>query len=240
MAFCVWPRLLRSDSGGADVGEDQDFYCNHTFYEENEWRAGGVIMNGSQSSDADKSSMNPLLLILDLDETLIHATGTRLDRPEDFRVYDYFVYKRPHVDSFLHEVLGRYRVAIWTSSGREYAEAVVANLLADTTRLEFFWCSERTTLRYDGDVMQHVQLKKMEKVKRRGYDLDRVLVLDDSPEKHVKNYGNLVRIRPYEGVDPDDELLRVLSFLQRIENRPNLRAIEKRWWREDVGRLEPG
>jgi carboxy-terminal domain RNA polymerase II polypeptide A small phosphatase len=35
------------------------------------------------------------LLILDLDETLIHATSKKLSREPDFIVFDYFVYKRP-------------------------------------------------------------------------------------------------------------------------------------------------
>jgi len=41
------------------------------------------------------------LLILDLDETLIYATETALDRPADFSVYGYHVYRRPHLDAFL-------------------------------------------------------------------------------------------------------------------------------------------
>jgi TFIIF-interacting CTD phosphatase-like protein len=41
------------------------------------------------------------LLILDLDETLIHASETPLDYRSDFLVYDYYIYKRPNLDRFL-------------------------------------------------------------------------------------------------------------------------------------------
>nr|WP_052430468.1 NIF family HAD-type phosphatase [Sporocytophaga myxococcoides] len=36
-----------------------------------------------------------ILLILDLDETVIHASKTQLDRQADFIVYNYHIYKRP-------------------------------------------------------------------------------------------------------------------------------------------------
>jgi len=41
------------------------------------------------------------LLLLDLDETLIHARETPLGRNEDFCVGEYFVYRRPPVDKFI-------------------------------------------------------------------------------------------------------------------------------------------
>ena len=41
------------------------------------------------------------LLILDIDETLVHATEEDLGRACDFETDWYVVYKRPHVDEFL-------------------------------------------------------------------------------------------------------------------------------------------
>jgi hypothetical protein len=41
-----------------------------------------------------------ILLILDLDETLIHASEEQLDREADFRVFGYHVYIRPHLEPF--------------------------------------------------------------------------------------------------------------------------------------------
>ena len=45
--------------------------------------------------------MNRPLLILDLDETLIHASAQELETPAHFRVSKYWVYRRPHLDVFL-------------------------------------------------------------------------------------------------------------------------------------------
>ncbi len=77
-----------------------------------------------------------------------------------------------------------------------------------------------------------VQIKNFAKLRRRGFDLDRVLVVDDSPEKHVKNYGNLLRVRPYEGAVDDDELLALATYLVSLSSLRDVRSIEKRRWRK--------
>jgi RNA polymerase II subunit A small phosphatase-like protein len=185
--------------------------------------------------------MDPLLVILDLDETLIHAPEQPLDREPDFLAYGCPIYKRPHVDAFVNGLLDTYQVAIWTSSGRLYAESVVVQLRIDLARLAFFWCSERCTERFDHETRQRNTVKPLRKVRRRGYDLERVLVVDDSPEKHVLNYGNLIRILPFEGDASDAELPFVRAYIDTLATEPNVRAIEKRgWWRAmDRGAISP-
>ncbi len=56
--------------------------------------------------------------------------------------------------------------------------------------------------------------------------------MDDSPEKHVKNYGNLLRVRPYEGAVDDDELLALATYLVSLASLRDVRSIEKRRWRK--------
>src|SRR5262245_59077006 len=73
---------------------------------------------------APGEDVNPLLVILDLDETLVHGTEHPLARPADLRVGPYFVYQRPHLTSFLSALRERCSLAIWTSAGRDYAHGV--------------------------------------------------------------------------------------------------------------------
>lgn len=54
--------------------------------------------------------MNPHLLILDLDETLIHARELALSYEPDFWVPPYPVYLRPGVHGFLDNVHQQYRL----------------------------------------------------------------------------------------------------------------------------------
>lgn len=171
------------------------------------------------------------LLILDLDETLVHATERALDRPGDHQVGPYAVYLRPGLREFLADMRSHYDLAVWTSSSPLYAAEVTGLIFPELDMLRFVWASTRCTLRRDLKSDQWVHRKHLAKVKRQGYDLDRVLVVDESPEKHERNYGNLVQVAPFTG-DPRDDVLGVLAeYLAHLASESNLRSIEKRKWR---------
>ena len=72
-------------------------------------------------------------------------------------------------------------------------------------------------------------------VKRLGYRLERVLMIDDTSRKLERHYGNHLRLRPFLGQDDDTELRDVLPFLNILRKAPNLRVIEKRNWRAHHG-----
>lgn len=175
--------------------------------------------------------MSRPLLILDLDETLIWATEQSLDLESNFQVGPYFVYKRPAVDEFLATVGSWFDLAVWTSSSAVYAGLIVGQLVKPSADLKFLWSRARCTRRYDYEMQEEYWLKDLKKVQRVGYVLERILVVDDSPEKLQRNYGNYVRVRAFEGDQSDTELLDLLPFLQHLSTVENVRHIEKRGWR---------
>ena len=183
------------------------------------------------------------LLILDLDETLIYATETPLMQRSDFLVYTYHVYKRPYLDTFLATCLDWFDVAVWTSSGAEYAAKVVNTIFPDPQALAFVWASDRCSTVYnynydliDGDYPQYYSRKPLKKVKRRGYDLASVIAIDDTPRKWEKSYGNLITVKPFVGDESDRELEHLLIYLNTLRNTENIRSIEKRGWRDQVSK----
>lgn len=159
--------------------------------------------------------MERLLVILDLDETLVHVTEHPLALRPDFTVRGFAGYRRPHLDAFLAELRGRYDLAIWTTADQEYAHAVVAEIMPWRAELAFLWCRHAT--------------KKVSEVVDR--DPGRVVFVDDSPEKHLKNYDNLIHIQPFLGDPSDEELPAVARYIHSLEDAANVRAIEKRNWR---------
>lgn len=174
------------------------------------------------------------LLVLDLDETLIYATEQGLDRVPDFRVGPYSVYTRPGLEGFLSSVKRCFKLAVWTSSSRLYADAVVPMIFGPTAELEFVWSRERCTRRFDPEAQTYEWTKNLGKLKRKGYRLEEVLMLDDTPAKLAKHYGNLVRARPFFGDQSDTELLRLAVYLPRLAEVANVRSVEKRNWRSVV------
>lgn len=170
-------------------------------------------------------------LILDLDETLIYATEERLERREDFCVGQYFVYKRPFLELFLEFCFENFDVAIWTTATESYAEKILETILKDDQELQFLWTRERCTFVYDEEEHQHYLVKRMSKLRRRRHKLESVIVVDDSPNVWKCSYGNLVRIRKFEGDESDNELKFLLTYLEKLKVVENIRAIEKRNWR---------
>lgn len=172
------------------------------------------------------------LLVLDLDETLVFATETGLDRRADARVGPYLVYRRPGVVGFLDWAEAAFEeVAIWTASSRSYALPVIDATLGGRDRFAFVWSSERCTRSYDWETGDFVIRKDLVKLRRKGYDPRRVLAVDDTPSKWSRSYGNVVAVRPFEGAPDDDELAHLQRYLHGLGDAPNVRAIEKRGWR---------
>ena len=98
----------------------------------------------------------------------------------------------------------------------------------------FVWASDRCTPTRNLELDSWSSAKHLSKLKRRGYDLRKVVVVDDSPEKHTKNYGNLVRVEPYFGDLDDRELKYLAAYLELLSREVNVRNVEKRNWRKHI------
>ena len=178
----------------------------------------------------DGGAVSKILLVLDLDETLVHASPALLGRNCDFEAAGYYVYVRPGLGEFLEGIRADFDVAVWTSSSEDYARQVIPRAFPHDYALNFVWCREKCTLRWDPETQERYWLKNVHKLKRQGYDLRRVLCVDDSPEKCERSYGNYIRIPEYCGELEDDVLPRLLAYLPNLRDVADVRRIEKRGW----------
>ena len=79
-----------------------------------------------------------ILIILDVDETLVYATKNQLSYEQDFMIGDYYVYKRPYFDQFIQYVDDNFIFAVWSSASDKYVEEMVDKLnLKD--KVSFWW-----------------------------------------------------------------------------------------------------
>jgi RNA polymerase II subunit A small phosphatase-like protein len=183
------------------------------------------------------------LLILDLDETLIHASATPVREEFDFQVFQYFVYQRPGLAGFLTTCAQHFKLAVWSSASDDYVQAIVERILPPGIRLEFMWgrsrCTPFTTPQLDDygyynldGPSSYEYAKRLKKVRRRGFSLAQTLIVDDTPAKVQQNYGNAIYIKPYLGSLEDEELSYLLPYLLTLKDAENFRIIEKRHWRQ--------
>jgi len=177
--------------------------------------------------------LDKTLLIFDIDETLIHSTQNSLGRQHDFKVGQYFVYRRPGLDQLISYALNNFHVAIWSSASANYVDAMVKNIFPGPSDLKFYWSSNRCTICVNHELQRYYDVKDLNKVKRKGYSKKRILIVDDSPEKSERNYGNAIYIRPFSGDQNDRYLYMLIEYLDTIKDINNVRMIDKRvWWRE--------
>ena len=90
---------------------------------------------------------------------------------------------------------------MWSSASRRYVEAIVAEILRGHD-LRFVWANERCTRRLDSETREHCWAKNLKKTRKLGFQLEHIVMLDDSPEKLRDNYGNHLQLRSVGGV-PD-------------------------------------
>lgn len=185
--------------------------------------------------------MTKALLILDVDETLIYATKSKLARAEHCQVYDYFVYERPNLEMFLEQIKLDFNLAIWSSASDEYVIEIVKNTILANYKFEFIWGRSKATYRrnkerdeqriYGSHSSHYHYVKSLKKVKKLGFKIERMLIVDDSPHKSKLNYGNAIYPKAFEGDFDDDELIKLSKYLSSIKDCENYRKVEKRYWR---------
>lgn len=175
-----------------------------------------------------------ILLILDLDETLIYASESELKKPPDFKIPNYFVYKRPYLDQFFSEISPYYDLAIWSSGSDDYVEEITRNIRPENIDFQFIWGRSRCTYRRNLCLNEYEYEKKLEKVKRKGYSLEKILIIDDTPQKTRANYGNAIYVSEFTGTPQDNELELLSQYLLKIKDTENIRKIEKRFWKKEL------
>ncbi|KAG0093488.1 Carboxy-terminal domain (CTD) phosphatase [Podila epicladia] len=144
-----------------------------------------------------------LTLIVDLDQTLIHATvGAAIDEwinaqgemPKDIRMFPlpdsptpYYIKLRPHLEKFLERVAELYELHIYTMGTRNYADAV-SNVIDPDAK----YFSHRILSRDENLSMSRKSIERLFPC-----DNSMVVVLDDRAD--VWHYSpNLVKVHPYE------------------------------------------
>lgn len=192
------------------------------------------------------------LLILDIDETLVFGSTQKLDRPFDFTVFNYFIYQRPYLKEFFEKIKNHFLIALWSSADDEYVEEITKKIIPKDIELEFVWARSRCNYKrnfnaifddyqdYSASETSHYHfVKSLKKLKKKGYKLERILIVDDTPHKAKENYGNVIYPKEYRGEEDDNELLLLADYLLTLKDKTSVRRIEKRGWKTQLRNQNP-
>jgi len=178
-------------------------------------------LNVMLKARSDNISVNPLVLVMDLDETLVHSTW---EKPSFFDTnyaslqtadgITFYVYKRPCMEEFLFQAARYYEIVLFTASQQDYADQII----------EYIDPNHYISRRYyrnscvrdeDGYVKDLRVLRK---------DMARVVAIDDSPIAYKLTPNNAVRIRPWKNdKKEDDSLLQCLKIIDDVRFSQDVR-----------------
>lgn len=145
---------------------------------------------------------------------------------------DYYVMKRPFLQTFLGTMSEVYEIGVFTASLKEYADKIIQEI--DPAK-HIQWALYRDSCSFH----EGFTVKNLECLPR---PLERTILVDDRETSFMLQPLNGIEVLPFDG-DPDDtELLSLQKFLlvvSRVEG--DLRAVTDTWlnsyfalyWREN-------
>ena len=164
-----------------------------------------------------------MTLVLDLDETLVHATRNPTDHYDfvieltvDRRHTTFYATKRPHVDEFLSRLHPYFEIVIFTASRQEYADRIIDHMDI------YPWVDKRffrdDCIELDGGrFVKNLQLVRD--------NLSKIILVDDSPIAISKNPENVVAIDAFHGDQTDCKLLDLVPFLLGLRKVRDVRMV---------------
>jgi len=164
------------------------------------------------------------VLVLDLDETLVHSTFEPIENPDlvlpvriQGMTYRINVIKRPGAEEFLARVKGMFEVVVFTASLAEYAEPLVQILDPTNSVSSLLYRQHCTPL--NGIYVKDLSLL--------GRDMRDIILVDNSPNSFLFQPENAYHIKNFFDDKSDRELMRLAEFLDNIVKVPDVRPIEE-------------
>ncbi|KAJ8349562.1 hypothetical protein SKAU_G00246920 [Synaphobranchus kaupii] len=172
-----------------------------------------------KSKDAGK-----ICVVIDLDETLVHSSFKPVNNADfiipveiDGTVHQVYVLKRPHVDEFLKRMGELFECVLFTASLAKYADPV-SDLLDK-------WGAFRSRLFRESCVFHRGNYVK--DLSRLGRDLNKVIIVDNSPASYVFHPDNAVPVASWFDDMSDTELLDLIPFFERLSKVEDVYTVLK-------------
>lgn len=176
----------------------------------------GPFLPGKSSKHTNKKT-----LVLDMDETLLHASGIPV-RSSDFIItlsdgVRFYCTKRPHLDQFLKRMSELYEVVVYTSGEKEYATTII---------------NEVDPLRYISYILHrdhciHTRRGMEKDLQLIGRDLKDVIFIDNLEENMKRQIENGIKISDFYSDRKDNELNKLIPFLEYASKLDDVRPIRK-------------
>lgn len=154
-------------------------------------------------------------VVLDLDETLVHASLTPQPNSDcqfevvmpDGTQYAVYVKLRPGLMEFLKRLSENYELVLFTASKQVYAEKLISMLDPDKKYIKY---------RLYRDHCRQVMLNYVKDLTVMARDLAKTVIVDNSPQAFSFQVENGIPIRSWFGDEDDNELEKVADMIDKL------------------------
>lgn len=150
------------------------------------------------------------ILILDLDETLIHSSLTSSGT--------YVTIKRPFVHIFLNYISKKFDIILFTAAVQEYADPIIDDL--DPYNIIFKKRYYRNSCIYSSK--NQTLIKDITII---GNDMKSIAIIDNTPMSYSMQPENGIPIISWYNDKNDNELLKLIPILNIISESEDVRSI---------------
>lgn len=130
----------------------------------------------------EREASQRLTLVVDLDNTLIYSSTKKIAKMKNYTLIDgrFYVYKRPHLESFLSTLSQYCELVIYTAGTKEYADKVIDHIDKNSVISRRFY---RNNCRQ----VENMWFKDFSRLEP---DNKNVIIIDDLPDCHTSFQGN--------------------------------------------------
>ncbi|KAK5780814.1 hypothetical protein RI543_001939 [Arxiozyma heterogenica] len=190
--------------------DENEEFVDLTMLQPNQYHAPGF---NTLLSPKDQVFKNKKLLVLDLDETLVHSSFKYL-RSADFvlpvdiddQMHNVYVIKRPGVDEFLKKVGELFEVVVFTASVNRYGDPLLDIL--DKHKSIHHRLFREACYNYEGNYIKNLS--------QLGRPLSDIIILDNSPASYIFHPQHAIPISSWFSDTHDNELLDIIPLLEDL------------------------
>jgi len=187
--------------------------------------------NGAGSSSLSPISSPRHLLVLDLDETLVHTSAILKGRCDlvlrnvtmspGEAPRTCYVHYRPRLIPFLQEAARLFDVCVFTAGTQPYADQVLDHI--DPSRSVVHYRLYRHHCEAHPGTLGH-GYSYVKNIARLGRPLSQVIIADDSPASYQLQPQNGIAVPPWTGEDRKDTFLlgTLMQWLRRLATKDDV------------------
>lgn len=153
------------------------------------------------------------LLVLDLDETLIHSSFKYVRKADfvipvqiDAQYHNIYVIKRPGVDEFMRRVGELYEIVVFTASVSKYADPLLDQL--DIHNVVHHRLFRESCYNHNGNFVKHLGVL--------GRPMEDVIIIDNTPTSYIFHPQHAVPVSSWFSDAHDNELLDMIPILEDL------------------------